>query len=120
VLLVEDEPGVRTLVRRVLEKCGYAVVETRSAVEALQCLRERSFTALVTDVLMPQMSGPQLVQRARELYPKIPALLMTGYSEDVLDGVEIPGCALIRKPFTPEALADQLDRLIAATSGPDL
>lgn len=118
VLIVEDEQVVRGLARRVLERYGYEVVEASGGAEALERLREGAFVVLVTDVIMPEMSGPQLVERARALHPSLPVLFMTGYAEEQLPGLTQDGCSLIRKPFTPAALGERLALLIQGRSDP--
>ena len=108
VLLVEDEPGVRKLARRVLEKTGCRVVEARSGAEALARLDELAepLRLLVTDMVMPGLDGRDLAGRIRERFPDCPVLLMSGYTEDaVIRGQRFDGgTAFIEKPFTPAEL----------------
>ena len=105
VLLIEDDDGVREIARRVLAQAGYTVIEARYGSEALDLAAEHPVIDLVlSDVVMPGLSGPEVVGRLREARPEIVPLFMSGYapeSEGPLDGAE-----LVRKPFTgPELLA---------------
>jgi two-component system cell cycle sensor histidine kinase/response regulator CckA len=105
VLLIEDDDGVREIVRRVLAHAGYTVIEARYGSEALDLADEHPRIDLVlTDVVMPGLSGPEVVRRLRTTRPEIIPLFMSGYapeSEGPLEGAE-----LVRKPFTgPDLLA---------------
>jgi GAF domain-containing protein len=108
ILLVEDESDVRELAREILEQAGYRVIEATSGAEALVLTRSagRAPDLLLTDVIMPRMSGAEL---ARELAPLAPAMrvaFMSGYTDDALGhhGVLDPGTILLEKPFTPDSL----------------
>jgi len=105
ILLIEDDDAVREIARRVLSKAGYAVIEARYGSEALDLAAEHPGIDLVlSDVVMPGLSGPEVVLRLRAMRPKIVPLFMSGYapeSEGPLGGAE-----LVRKPFTgPDLLA---------------
>jgi two-component system cell cycle sensor histidine kinase/response regulator CckA len=110
ILLVEDEDVVRELAREALQQGGYTVLEARHPGEALLVAERQEADALdllLTDVVMPHMSGRQLAQRLREKRPNLPVLLMSGYNDDaaVRDGVLQNEYAFLQKPFTPEVLA---------------
>jgi PAS domain S-box-containing protein len=109
VLLVEDEDAVRAFAARVLARCGYRVVEARNGREALNAaLRpEEPIDLVLTDVVMPEMSGTELARRVRVVRPDVPVAYMTGYAdEDVVRHGALPaGTLLLQKPFTGEALA---------------
>jgi signal transduction histidine kinase/integral membrane sensor domain MASE1 len=111
VLLVEDEDEVRALAREVLEVNGYAVLEAANGGGALQISQRHPgpIHALLTDVVMPQISGKELAQRLSLLRPDLKVLYMSGYTGD---GVLEPGRAFLQKPFTPEALASKLRDLL--------
>ncbi|MGO8787746.1 MAG: PAS domain S-box protein [Terriglobia bacterium] len=111
VLVVEDEPSVRSLMVRLLRSMGYWVLEASRADEALMvCLRHKGpIHLLLTDVVMPQMSGRDLLDRLRPLRPDIRVLFTSGYTEEavhrrVLEG----GAAFLQKPFMEEALAGKV------------
>jgi PAS domain S-box-containing protein len=109
VLLVEDALRVRAVVREILEMNGYNVLEARHGVEALE-INERHqgpIHLMVTDVVMPQMSGRELAQRLQPLRPDMKVLYMSGYTDDAIvrHGVLGAGMAFLSKPFTPDALA---------------
>jgi CheY-like chemotaxis protein len=116
VLLAEDEDAVRRLVREMLERLGYTVLEAGSGVEALELCREHpgSIDLLLTDLVMPRMGGRQLAQRAAELRPRMPVLYMSGYTDDALtEGCPLDeGAAFLQKPFTLPALARLLRQLL--------
>ncbi|MGH7893052.1 MAG: PAS domain S-box protein [Candidatus Binatia bacterium] len=108
VLLVEDEPDVRALAREVLEAAGYTVLEAGSPEEALTtCERHQGrIHLLLTDVVMPHMTGYDLAARVADLRPDTKRLYMSGYSEDALrlHGTVDPGARLLQKPFTTDLL----------------
>ena len=108
ILLVEDEEAVRELARDILEGHGYTVLEAGNGGEALlACERHQgSIPLLLTDVVMPQMSGPQLAERLLPLHPEMKVLYMSGYTDDAVirHGMMDAGIAFIQKPFTPATL----------------
>jgi hypothetical protein len=109
VLLVEDDERVRTLARTVLARKGYIVIEASSGEEALRVAADHAGTLnlLLTDVVMPGMSGRLLAQRFAELYADVPVLYMSGYTDDAIvhHGVMTSGVSFLQKPFTPATLA---------------
>ena len=110
VLLVEDDVIVRDLVREVLQNGGYTVLEASKASEALkigQDYAQRPIHLMLTDVVMPEMDGPQLAERLARLFPQMKVLYMSGYGETAAGyprkiPVDVP---YLQKPFAPEALA---------------
>ena len=107
VLVVEDEPAVRQITARILRRNGYLVLEAASGAEALTLAADHHFDMLLTDLVMPQVSGPELAQRIQQMHPGIPMLFMSGYSQDVLGprGALDTDAPLIQKPFAaPELL----------------
>jgi two-component system, cell cycle sensor histidine kinase and response regulator CckA len=108
VLLVEDETGVRELVRDLLGRCGYTVFEATDAAEAIAVFaRHRDdIHLLVTDVVMPQMNGRQLAERFLAERPALKVLYMSGYTDEpVIADDESTAAAFLQKPFTPDVLA---------------
>jgi PAS domain S-box-containing protein len=109
ILVVEDEKIVRKLACKVLEKNGYRVLEASNGEEALHIVQKQNGNPIhlvVTDVVMPGMSGRQLIDRLVSLWPQTKALYMSGYTNDAIvhHGVLAPGIAYIQKPFTPNDL----------------
>ncbi len=118
VLVAEDEPQVRAVAVRTLSAAGFEVLEASNGARGLAVFEARSapIDVLVTDVLMPELSGPDLARAARNLDPALGVVFMSGYSEATLSASasEFPGSAFLTKPFTPQALVDavrqRLDR----------
>jgi DNA-binding NtrC family response regulator len=108
VLLVEDEDAVRALAREVLRRNGYVVLEARHGLDALRVAERHSDTIhlMVTDVVMPHMSGRDLAQRLAEVRPTMKVLFMSGYTDHAAMHHHLtPGVAFLQKPFTPESFA---------------
>jgi two-component system cell cycle sensor histidine kinase/response regulator CckA len=116
ILLVEDEALVRALIEKILAGRGYTVLSAASPDEALRLSREHEVDAVVTDVAMPSMNGPALVDELRRHQPQLRALFISGYTSDtVLElGVKETEVAFVQKPFTAEALASRLRHLLDA------
>ncbi len=116
VLVAEDDPAVRRLVRSVLESAGYAVVEAFDGRNALEVARahEGEISILLTDVVMPRMNGPELSTRLRDLRPGIRIMFMSGYTDRTNASEErIPSNAiLLQKPFRAAQLLASLDLLL--------
>jgi PAS domain S-box-containing protein len=112
VLGAEDEPAIRNLACEMLQAQGYTAIGARSGEEALALAgrAEAGIDLLLTDVVMPGMSGRELVERFRELRPRARVLFMSGYAGDDLTsrGVAEEGAHFIPKPFTPELLAERV------------
>jgi two-component system cell cycle sensor histidine kinase/response regulator CckA len=117
VLLVEDEESVRQLITLVLERAGYTVLVTRDANEALGMLdRVPDVVALISDVVMPGMSGPELARKTLERRPGLGIVLLSGYMPDALeiDDLLAGGAKFVGKPFTPRELTTQVNDAITA------
>jgi len=124
VLLVEDEDMVRKVVRRTLTGQGYKVVEASNGKEALALALEdpSRISVVLTDVMMPQMGGPELARQLWAKFPDLKIMFLSGYAPDTMspDSAVPPGAILIEKPFAIEKLVTKvrevLDGDIAGTS----
>jgi two-component system, cell cycle sensor histidine kinase and response regulator CckA len=121
VLVAEDDTGVRRLVTRMLEQLGYAVIAVNGGMEALTLIEAQRDTVdlLLTDVVMPDVSGPELVRRLRGLGCTFPVLYMSGYTDDeiVRRGVLRLDTGFIQKPFTVGTLASAVQEALASADG---
>ena len=121
ILLVEDEAGVRTVVRRTLERQGYAVYEAATGAEALRVAEASAAShgglidLVLTDLVMPEQNGRVLGERLAERWPELPVLYMSGYTDDEIfrRGLGDTGAAFLQKPFTPEQLGRAVRRALA-------
>jgi len=122
ILLVEDEPAVRELARMVLSEGGYKVIEAQNAEDAVRLAGRygSEIHLLLTDVVMPGMSGHDLAKHLTALHPYLRVLYMSGYTHNVFaeNGNFEEGLSFLQKPFTPRALAQRvretLDRPVVA------
>ncbi len=116
VLLVEDEPALRAVTRRMLLRYGYRVIEAPDSETALSLAAGHSgpLDLLLTDVIMPGLSGAELAARLTALRPRLRVLFMSGYSDEAISqhGVLAPGGAYLQKPFEPEALARKVREVL--------
>ena len=120
ILVVEDEDAVRRLVRSTLERRGYRVLVASSGPEALRIASvEPSIDMLVTDLVMPQMSGLEVAKRVREDRPEIRVLFMSGYTDRSLQktGALPESTEFMQKPFTPAVLAARVREVLDRADG---
>ncbi|OYV98413.1 MAG: hypothetical protein B7Z62_03925 [Deltaproteobacteria bacterium 37-65-8] len=111
VLVVEDEDTVRDLVCRMLSGAGYDVIEARGGEEAVRLAKERkTIHLLLTDIIMPEMSGRMVRDRVAALHPDVKVLYMSGYTDNVVahHGILEAGVHFLQKPFTARTLADKV------------
>ncbi|HTC90418.1 MAG TPA: response regulator [Bryobacteraceae bacterium] len=117
ILVVEDEAGIRALVRKILRRQGYEVLEAANGQDALALCREHGqrVELLITDVLMPQMGGRELVERLQTQGHDMKVLYVSGYTDDstVYSGDLPPGTAFLQKPFTLGSLLDKVKEVLA-------
>jgi PAS domain S-box-containing protein len=118
VLLVEDEPAMREVTRRILVRNGYRVISAASGQEAVNAAATSPdpITLLLTDVIMPGMQGKEVSQRVSEIRPGIAVLYMSGYTEGLLSAQDVlePGIILIEKPFTEASLLAKIGEILPA------
>jgi CheY-like chemotaxis protein len=116
VLLAEDDDNLRALTRDILASEGYTVLESQDVEDALRIAEGQDGTIhlLLTDVVMPRMSGRVLAEAVRRFRPDVRVLYMSGYTDDAIvhHGVLDAGTALLQKPFTPAALARKVREVL--------
>jgi CheY-like chemotaxis protein len=106
ILVVEDDPRVSRATVGALEELGYRPIACASGHEALDILgRESGIDLVITDVMMPEMTGPELVREVARRWPHIAVLFVTGYVGEAGDTDELSGQEILRKPFTVSALS---------------
>ena len=117
ILLVEDEPSLRTLARKVLESSGYRILEAATGEEALRFLEgiEEPAHLLLTDLVLPDMTGTTLSERILRRWPQTKVLYVSGYTESVIvhRGVLDPGKSFLQKPYSKEVLLNRIRELLA-------
>jgi CheY-like chemotaxis protein len=122
ILVVEDEDVVRTLACRGLREQGYTVLEAKHGREALEQVEQnhQRIDLVISDVVMPELSGRELGNRLGVLRPELPVLYMSGYTgEDVIQrGLLEPGVPFQQKPFTPEGLARKVREMLDGRAVP--
>jgi len=119
VLLAEDDAPSRQIYSTVLEGEGYHVIEVPDGQSALDVLNRQPVDLLVTDIMMPGMTGIELLQRARQIHPDLRAIVMTGHktSEAVIGALANQACEFLEKPFRTEELLEALRVVISHDSG---
>jgi two-component system cell cycle sensor histidine kinase/response regulator CckA len=117
ILLVDDEEALRIAARRMLQRAGFSVLQASDGADALRVMAEHAgpVHALVTDVVMPGLGGPELVRRLRAVRPDLPTLFISGYTEEGVrtQGVLQPDAAYLEKPFSPEELVRKVREVLA-------
>ncbi len=107
ILVVDDEPGIRTMMQFELSQQGHNVLVADSGVKALEVLKDEKVDLILTDMRMPVMDGLDLVIQVRKTDPKMPIILMTGFVEDRVQKVQEYNLAgTLNKPFTIDQLTD--------------
>ena len=121
ILLVEDEEVVRSFARGLLESRGYEVLEAKGANDALEIggRYKKHIHLLLTDVVMPQMSGRELAEHLAPLHPETKVLYMSGYTDHAVvhHGLLDPGTTFLQKPFTPDALTLKVREVLDGAAG---
>jgi len=116
VLVVEDDDGIRAVIKRILERAGHRVLEATNGAEALRICDASgdSIDLVLSDIAMPEMQGPDLARRIRELHPHMAMLLMSGYAESASqqEGFLTDGVEFLGKPFSPDALTRKIRHIL--------
>lgn len=119
ILLVEDELPVRMVCARHLRNKGYNVIEAVDGVDAMEKIKNGEITSidlLISDVMMPNIGGPELVSQIRDVFGDVKAMLMSGYTEDVLQDINkdtaLKDIVFLAKPFLPDTLATKVKQIL--------
>ena len=112
ILIVDDDPAIRNACRHILNRAGYVTQEVEDGLAALELVQAGAppFHLVITDVVMPRMSGVALLDALSLSHPSLPVLLMSGYNLEELRarGIDTP-CSVLAKPFTAEALLAEVE-----------
>jgi two-component system cell cycle sensor histidine kinase/response regulator CckA len=115
ILIADDEPAIRRFAARALIEAGYEVLEATDGAAALSMVRSGSeaIDAVVSDVVMPRLTGIELLQLLSASHPDLPCILMSGYAAGQLRemGIAAP-CGMLAKPFTAERLVEEVRRCL--------
>jgi signal transduction histidine kinase len=119
-LVVEDEDDVRDLVARILDRHGYHVVAAHNGPFALEVFQKHPADIVVSDVIMPEMSGPELIRRLRQQNPHLPVVFMSGYSDGLLAAQHLvdSDIPLVQKPFTASELLNAVHQVLQSALRP--
>lgn len=117
ILVVDDEPGIRSALGRFLELLGYDVDQAANGAEALQMVRRRRYDVAILDIRMPGMDGVELMHRAREVTPGLAVVLLTGYAtvDTAIAAVKAHATDYLRKPTALEDVATAVSRALEAS-----
>jgi two-component system cell cycle response regulator CpdR len=121
ILLAEDDDVMRQYLTRALEKSGYAVVSVDRGTAAVPLLESEHFDLLLTDIVMPEMDGIELAQRASVLAPEMRVMFITGFAAVTLKaGKTVPQAKVLSKPFHLRDLVMEIDRMFEVGSATGL
>jgi CheY-like chemotaxis protein len=116
VLLVEDEPQVRSQARRLLERCGFRVLEAGDGADGLRVFEAQraDIDAIVTDVVMPELGGVEMIGRVRALAPCVPVVFVSGFTAEDRDLPLDSRTLFVPKPYTIATLRGAIESVVAA------
>jgi two-component system cell cycle sensor histidine kinase/response regulator CckA len=115
ILLVEDDASVRRIVTQILQQQGYTVAEAKDGREALSMARKmEDIDLLITDVVMPEMSGPEMVKQLKKERPQLKVLYLSGYTDNAISrhGLLDMDVTFLQKPFVPDALKNKVREVL--------
>jgi CheY-like chemotaxis protein len=116
ILVVDDEPGIRTMVQFELSSQGHNIFTADSGVRALEVIRESPVDLIITDMRMPVMDGLDMLVQVRKTHPQVPVILMTGFVEDrVQKVVELGVVGTLHKPFTLDQLSELVNKTLSVS-----
>jgi CheY-like chemotaxis protein len=116
IIVVDDDAAVRRIASRILSEEGFSVLEASDGDEAIRLAEQlgHSIGLVVSDIVMPRLNGIELLERLSRLLPSLPVVLMSGYtSNELMSRALVAPCGILRKPFAPEALIDEVRRCLA-------
>jgi two-component system cell cycle response regulator CpdR len=121
ILLAEDDDSMREYLARALERTGYSVKAVESGVIAYEVLQKERFDLLLTDIVMPELDGIELAQRASALHPDMRVMFITGFAAVTLqNGAMPPDAKVLSKPFHLRDLVLEVDRMFQIGSAADI
>ena len=116
ILLAEDDDAMRGYLARALERSGYDVTTAATGLEALDYVESGTFDLLLTDIVMPEMDGIELAQKAQKLTPAPKIMFITGFAAVALQAADaMPEARLLSKPFHLKDLVSQVDEMFGVT-----
>ena len=121
ILLIEDEDQVRQIAARLLRRIGYRVVEASFGLEAIECFTQHKIDLVITDVVMPGLFGPEVVEELRGLRPDLPVLFTSGYAQEKLNETALDyQTKYLAKPYDEKKLGNAIHKLLeSARRGPE-
>lgn len=114
LLVIDDDPDVLRFISLLLEKHGYSVVPCGSSGEAMDVLKDKKFDVVLTDIVMPEISGIELLEKMHDLYPETPVILMTGYADTdkAIEAIKKGAFDFITKPYKADYLVHSIERAV--------
>ena len=120
VLVVDNDKNLLSAIQDYLQLCDYEVTTAATGLDALRCLRSKPHHALVTDIVMPDISGLGLIEITRKEFPDLPIIAITGFGKQVKDlTIERAPDRYLEKPFKLTALLRAIESLLTEESGPN-
>jgi two-component system cell cycle response regulator CpdR len=121
ILLAEDDDSMREYLARALARTGYGIKAVESGIAALELLQHETFDLLLTDIVMPELDGIELAQRASALHPEMRVMFITGFAAVTLqNGAMPPEAKVLSKPFHLRDLVLEVDRMFQLVSVADV